>query len=199
MARTSKSLATGTVFSTIGPSRIPGMTICSPDLRKTPWRLGFASRMAPVSSVEVRYLVRFSCLRATDGMLSPRWARYRSEPGGAIAGAGSSGFLVASAFTCTNTPCGFCTAAAGGEKKAEPIRASRNRKAVTLAIESLDFESLNWAKRILQRGNLLLLCTGSNLGCQLRRAKLVKAYRTWAQGWVRAGGSSRSLQTIAPG
>ena len=33
-------------------------------------------------------------------------------------------------------------------------------------------------------GNLLLLCTGSNLGGQLRRAKFVKAYRTWALGVV---------------
>src|SRR6202521_6272836 len=156
--------------------------------------------MAPASSVEVRYLVRFRYLRATDGMLSPRWARYRSEPGGAITGAGGSGFLVASAFTGTNcTPCGFCTAAAGGEKRPKPIRASRNRKAATLAIESPGFESLNWDKRILQRGNLLLLCTGSNLGCQLRRTKLLKAYRTWAQGWLSAGRSSRSLQTIAAG
>src|ERR1700674_703476 len=154
--------------------------------------------MAPASSVEVRYLVRFRYLRATDGMLSPRWARYRSEPGGAITGAGGSGFLVASAFTCTNTPCGFCTAAADGEKRPRPVSARGNRKVPTLAIESLDFESLNWDKRILQRGNLLLLCTGSNLGGQLRRAKFVKAYRTWAQGWVSAGGSSRSLQTIAP-
>src|SRR6202051_237688 len=155
--------------------------------------------MAPASSVEVRYLVRFRYLRATDGMLSPRWARYRSEPGGAMTGAGGSGFLVASAFTGTNcTPCGFCTAAAGGEKRPKPIRASRNTKTVMLAIESLGFESLNWDKRILQRGNLLLLCTGSNLGCQLRRAKLAKAYRTWAQGWLERWGSSRSLQTIAP-
>src|ERR1700692_2156705 len=136
--------------------------------------------MAPASSVEVRYLVRFRYLRATDGMLSPRWARYRSEPGGAITGAGGSGFLVGSAFTWTNcTPCGFCTAAAVGEKRPKPVRASRNRKAATLTIESPGFESLNWDKRILQRGNLLLLGPGSNLRCQLRRAKFVKAYRTW--------------------
>ena len=50
------------------------MTICSPDLRKTPCRLWLASRMASASSAEVRYFVRFRYLRATDGMLSPRWA-----------------------------------------------------------------------------------------------------------------------------
>jgi len=92
---------------------------------------------------------------------------------------------VASAFTWTNcTPCGFCTPAAGGQKRTKTARARGNRKAATLAIESLVFEIVNRDKRILQRGNLLLLCTGSNLGGQLRRAKLVKAYRTWAQGVV---------------
>src|SRR6266853_6627121 len=97
--------------------------------------------IAPASSVEVRYLVRFRYVRATDGMLSRRWARYRSEPGGAITGAGGSGFLVASAFTWTNcTPCGFCTPAAGGQKRTKTARARGNRKAATLAIESLVFE-----------------------------------------------------------
>src|ERR1700686_3770069 len=154
--------------------------------------------MAPASSVEVRYLVRFRYLRATDGMLSPRWARYRSEPGGAITGAGGSGFLVASAFTGTNcTPCGFCTAAAGGETRPKPIMASRNTKTVMLAIESLDFESLNWDKCILQRGNLLLLCTGSNLGCQLRRAKFVELTGHGRQGSRALGEVPASLQTIA--
>src|ERR1700747_637131 len=100
--------------------------------------------MAPVSSVEVRYLVRFRYLRATDGMLSPRWARYRSEPGGTMTGAAASGFLVGSAFTWTNcTPCGFCTPAAVGQKRPRTVRARTNRKAATLAIESPGFESLS--------------------------------------------------------
>src|SRR5260370_12168899 len=129
--------------------------------------------MAPASSVEVRYLVRFRYLRATDGMLSPRWARYRSEPGGATAGAGGSGFLVASAFTWTNcTACGFCTPAAGSEKRPRLTRASRNRKAARLAIESRAFEGVaiesvaveNRDKGILQRGNLVPIVGQRELG-----------------------------------
>ena len=58
-------------------------------------------------------------------------------------GAGGSGFLVASAFTWTNcTPCGFCTPAAGEEKRPKPVRASWTRKAATLVIESRWLESL---------------------------------------------------------
>src|ERR1700680_1137573 len=109
-----------------------------------------------------------------------------------MTGAGGSGFWGGSDFTWTNcTPWGFCTAAAGGEKRPTPVRVTRNRKAATLMIESPGFESLNWDKRILQRGNLLLLCTGSNLRCQLRRTKFVKAYRTWAQGGVGREGKFR--------
>src|ERR1017187_10891535 len=101
MARTSKFLATGTDFSTIGDSRIPGINICSPDLRKTPWRFWLAARMASASSVEVRYFVRLRYLRATEVTLSPRWATYTSEPGGATMdmGAANTGFFLVSAFT----------------------------------------------------------------------------------------------------
>src|SRR3979411_1739677 len=82
-------------------------------------------------------------------MLSPRWAGERSKPEGAVTGAGGSGFLVASAFTWTNcTPCGFCTPAAGGQKRTKTARARGNRKAATLAIESLVFVSLSWDKRV---------------------------------------------------
>src|SRR4029077_5661172 len=116
-----------------------------------------------------------------------------------MTGAWGSGFLVGSAFTWTNcTPWGFCTAAAGGERRPKPVRASRNRKAATLTIESPGFESLNWDKRILQRGNLLLLCTGRNLRCQLRGAKFVKATGHGRRGGGCARGISPSLQTIAP-
>src|ERR1700694_4077816 len=115
-----------------------------------------------------------------------------------MTGAGGSGFLVGADFTWTNcTPCGFCTAAAGGEKRPKPVRASRNRKAATLTVESPGFESLNWDKRILQRGNLLLLCTGSNLGCQLRRAKFVELTGHGRQGSRALGEVPASLQTIA--
>ena len=61
----------------------------------------------------------------------------------------------------------------------------------TLGIESFAAENLvsetlavgNRDKDILQRGNLFLLCTDGNLGCQLRAAKGVTAWRTWAQGY----------------
>ena len=87
-------------------------------------------------------------------------------------GAGGAGFLLASAFTCINcTACGFCTAAAVGAKRPKAVRDSHSRKATTVVIESVDFESLavslaaeNWDKDILQRRNLFLLWRGGNLG-----------------------------------
>ena len=116
-------------------------------------------------------------------------------------GADGAGFLVASAFTGTNcAPCGFCTPAAVVEKGPKLAKASHSKKAATLAIESLTAVSLarNRDKDILQRGNLYLLCTGGNLGCQLLPAKPVKTWRSWALGMVRALiESSRRLQTIA--
>src|SRR5208282_1673288 len=159
MARTSKSLATGTVLSTIGASRIPGMMIVSPGLRKVPCRLWLASRIASESSIEVRYLVRFRYLRATVGRLSPRWATYRSQPGGATTGtvAGASAFLVALAVTLISCAAwGFCTPAAVGERKPTLVRATRITKLATLvrgtlAIESRAFD--NRDKEFLQRGN----------------------------------------------
>src|ERR1019366_6821946 len=66
MARTSKSLATGTDFSTMADSRIPGMMMGSPDFKKTPWRLWLASRMASASSAEVRYLVQLVNVTISD-------------------------------------------------------------------------------------------------------------------------------------
>lgn len=118
-------------------------------------------------------------------------------------GAGGAGFLVASAFTGTNcAPCGFCTPAAMGEKRPKLARASHSRKAATLTIESLAAESLdrNRDKDILQRGNLFLLCTGGNLGRQLRPAKPVRTWRSWALGMASALiESSRRLQIIALG
>jgi hypothetical protein len=108
------------------------------------------------------------------------------------------------AFTCTNcTACGFCTPAAGGERRPKLTRARRSRKTATVVIETLGIERLGietlgietlgieslaaeslaveiWGKDILQRGNLFLLCTSGNLGCQLRRAKQAAGCRTWA-------------------
>src|SRR6266849_571734 len=64
-----------------------------------------------------------------------------SEPGGAIKGAGGSGFFVVSALTLSNcTPCGFCTAAVGGASR-KLDTANRSRKPVKLAIESRDVDS----------------------------------------------------------
>ena len=75
------------------------------------------------------------------------------------------------------------------------VNATPSRKAARVAIESLAVESLatespvvkHRDKDILQRGNLFPLSAGGNLGCQLRRAKLGIAQRTWAH-----GGSGRS-------
>src|SRR5208337_5390619 len=96
-------------------------------------------------------------------------------------GAGGSGFLVASVFTSTNWPCGFCPVAADGERR-KLDRASRNRKAATLAIESLAAETLaaeslaveNWDKDILQRRNLFLFYCATTV--------------TWAASYVRHSG-----------
>ena len=96
-------------------------------------------------------------------------------------GAGGSGFLVASVFTSTNWPCGFCTAAADGERR-KLDRASRNRKAATLAIESLAAETLaaeslaveDWDKDILQRRNLFLFYCATTV--------------TWAASYFRPSG-----------
>src|SRR5260370_25617775 len=88
MARTSKSLATGTVFSTMGAVRIPGMITFSLPLRIlalcSPFDLPFAWRMASASSEEVRYEVLFRYRCARVGMLSPRLAVYISVPGAAV-------------------------------------------------------------------------------------------------------------------
>ena len=56
-ARTSKSRATGTDFSTIGAGSSPGMITGWPAFRNVPWKSPLASRIASLSSVEVRYEV----------------------------------------------------------------------------------------------------------------------------------------------
>ena len=66
MARTSKSLATGTVCSTIGAGRIPGILICSPAFKMLAVRSPLAWRMASPSSDDVRYRRAIQVL-ASDG------------------------------------------------------------------------------------------------------------------------------------
>src|SRR5580704_2600283 len=85
MARTSKSRATGTVFSTTGTSRIPGTTTGSPALRKVFFsRSGLALRIASATSLEVRNEVCDRKWCATEGTVSPRLARYKVLPGGTL-------------------------------------------------------------------------------------------------------------------
>src|SRR5277367_4136244 len=127
MARTSKSRATGTVFSTMGASRIPGTTICSPALRKVfVSRSTFALRIASASSLEVRNEVWDNMWRATKGMVSPCLARYKVLPGGAIGvtseellidGLGAAG---TESEVRTNLDCPDCAAAEGRCRKKIP-------------------------------------------------------------------------------
>src|SRR5208337_2312809 len=108
-------------------------------------------------------------------------------------GAGSSGFLVATDFTGTNwTPCGFCTPAAGSEKRAKPTSAR-------LACESLAVE--NWDKGYSPDNEFM-----SNCGLAVARAASyvrtsdlrLAGHGDTAGGWD-ARESSRSLQTISLG
>jgi hypothetical protein len=76
-----------------------------------------------------------------------------------------SGFLVALALTCISwTPCGFCTAAAGGENRPKLLTTSRQRNAATVVSENLTLEDLivecrgpeslavkSWDKDVLQK------------------------------------------------
>ena len=54
MARTSKSLATGMVFSVMGAGRMPGMTMFSLAFRMLAVRSPLTWRMATAKSAEVR-------------------------------------------------------------------------------------------------------------------------------------------------
>jgi len=94
-------------------------------------------------------------------------------------------------------------------------RASRARKTATAVIETLGIASLaaeglaseslaaspaagNRDKDILQRGNLFLLCTDGNLGCQVTSGQGGYCLADMGAGVVRRlRESSRRLQTIA--
>jgi hypothetical protein len=113
--------------------------------------------------------------------------------------------LVVSALTCTNcTPCGFCTAAAGGERR-KLDTVSRSRKAAALAFDSPAVESLaveNRDKGILQKEKSVSDC---GVGVT-RAASYVRPRALLLTGHGRTGDllhalreSSRSLQTIALG
>src|SRR5580698_7089638 len=133
MARTSKSRATGTVFSTTGALRMPGTTICSPALRKVVFsKSAFALRMASPSSLEVRNEVWDSMWRATEGIVSPRLARYKVLPGGTV-GAASDELVIEGLGVAGTEPevgtnladCPDCAAAEGRCRKKIPTETNK--------------------------------------------------------------------------